>query len=71
MANTPEQQNRSRRFEAAIGLMAPLLDVLLAAGERMSNLVAPPDDDHPAIRPPGEKLELGAMRSPGTGPAVD
>ncbi len=64
MPNTPEQQLRRSRFEALIGLAAPVLDLVLAAGNRVSSIVAPSDeDDHLAIRPPGEKLELGAIRA--------
>ena len=35
---TPSQLARRRRVESAIGLAAPLLDVLLYAGERVSRI---------------------------------
>jgi hypothetical protein len=70
MPNTPSQQIRRRRFEAAIALVAPVFDLVLAAGERVSRLVAPQEDDYFAIRAPGEKLELGSVR-PTRGPAPD
>ena len=64
MPNTPQQQLRRDRFEALIGLAAPVFDLVLAAGNRFSNVVAPrTEDDYVAIRPPGEKLELGAIRA--------
>lgn len=64
MPNTPEQQIRRRRFEAVIGLAAPVLDLVLATGERVSRVIAPGEgDDYLAIRAPGEKLELGSIRA--------
>jgi hypothetical protein len=71
MANTPQQQTRRRRVEAGIAVAAPVLDLMLAAGERVSRIVAPEEDEHPAIRPPGEKLELGTMRLPRREPTVE
>lgn len=64
MPNTPDQELRKGRVEALIGLAAPALDLVLSAGDRVSSVVAPrSDDDYVAIRPPGEKLELGAIRA--------
>lgn len=40
-----------------IGLAAPVFDVVLAVGERISKLVGP-DDDYIPIRPSSEALEL-------------
>ncbi len=56
-----------------MGLAAPVLDLVLAAGDRFSSIVSPRnEDDYVAIRPPGEKLELGSIRatrgSAGDGP---
>lgn len=68
MPNTPDQQLRTRRVEALIGLAAPVLDLVLAGGERFSRIVAPQEDEYFAIRAPGEKLELGAIRAT-SGPA--
>jgi hypothetical protein len=70
MPNTPEQQIRRRRFESVIGLMAPVLDLVLATGERVSRVLAPEEDEYFAIRAPGDKLELGSIRTT-RGPAPD
>jgi hypothetical protein len=64
---TPQQQLRRRRFESLIGLAAPVLDLVLAAGDRVSRLAGPEDDYYP-IRAPGEAFELGPVqRSPDSG----
>jgi hypothetical protein len=54
---TPQQLRTRARFEALIGLGAPVLDLVLAAGDRISRLAGPPDDYIP-IRPAAERLEL-------------
>ena len=54
---TPQQQARRERFESVIGLAAPLLDLVLAVGDRVSRAVSPGDDYIP-IRPPSEAFEL-------------
>lgn len=59
---TPRQQLRRRRFEGLIGLAAPLLDLVLAAGDRVSRIAAPEDAYYP-IRAPGEAFELDAGRA--------
>jgi hypothetical protein len=63
---TPQQQLRRRRFEALIALAAPVLDLVLATGERVSRL-AGADDDYYPIRATGEAFSLsgGASRLPG------
>jgi hypothetical protein len=58
---TPQQQLRRQRFERLIGLAAPLFDLVLATGDRLSRIVGP-DDDYIPIRAPGEAFELGAGR---------
>jgi len=63
MPNTPQQQRRSDQIEALLRLASPFLDLLLATGERVSRLVAPGEDDHHAIAPAGERLELDAIRA--------
>ena len=40
-----------------IGLAAPVLDLVLAAGERVSRVVGR-DDDYIPIRPASDRLEL-------------
>ena len=63
MANpTPQQQAVRARFESVIGLLAPVLDLVLATGERISRAVGPEDEYYP-IRSAGEAFELGPSRS--------
>jgi hypothetical protein len=59
--STPQQLRTRARFEALIGLGAPALDLVLAAGDRISRIVAP-EDDYIPIRPPSERLELPGSR---------
>jgi hypothetical protein len=66
--NTPQQQRRRDQVEALIRLAAPFLDLVLATGDRVSGVVARRDDDHYAIPPAGERLELEAIR--GAGPRL-
>ncbi len=61
--STPEQVRLRERFEALIGLFAPALDLVLAAGERISRVAGPEDDYYP-IRPPGESFELAPAPPP-------
>jgi hypothetical protein len=66
---TPQQQLRRRRFEALIGLAAPVLDLVLATGDRVSR-IAGPDDDYYPIRARGEVFSLGrgpSSQSPADG----
>ena len=63
MANpTPQQQAIRARFESVIGLLAPVLDLVLATGDRISRAVGPEDEYYP-IRSAGEGFEIGASRS--------
>jgi hypothetical protein len=57
---------RRDRVESLLRPAAPFLDLLLAAGDRFSRIVAPAEDDHQAI-PAGERLELDGLR-PGAPP---
>ena len=57
MPSTPQQLRTRARFEALIGLGAPLLDLVLAAGERVSR-IAGRNDDYVPIRAAGDRLEL-------------
>jgi len=43
---TPDQQRKRERVEAVIGVMAPALTVLLAAGDRISRIVQPEDHEY-------------------------
>ena len=64
---TPEQVRLRERFEGAIGLLAPALDLVLAAGDRLSRIAGAEDEYYP-IRPPGERFELApATRPPSPG----
>jgi hypothetical protein len=58
---TPEQRMRRQRIERLIGVAAPLFDLVLAVGDRVSRFVGP-DDDYIPIRAPGEAFELGRGR---------
>ena len=66
MPLTPHQQLRRRQLEGLIGLAAPVFDLVLAAGDRVSRLVGPEDDYYP-IRAPGEAFELGPVQRPSDG----
>ena len=56
MANlAPDQRRRRDQVETLIRLMAPALNVVLAAGERLSRLVEPDDPDYYPVR--GSKPE--------------
>ena len=51
MANlTPDQRRRRDQVETLIRLMAPALNLVLAAGERLSRLVEPDDPDYYPVR---------------------
>jgi hypothetical protein len=43
---TPDQRRMRERFESVIRLAAPALNIVLAAGERLSRLVEPDDPDY-------------------------
>ncbi len=51
MPLTPDQRRTRDRVETVIRLMAPGLNLVLAAGERLSRVVSPEDDDYYPIRP--------------------
>jgi hypothetical protein len=57
----PQQRIRRERVERVIGLAAPIFDLVLAAGDRVSRTVGG-DDDYIPIRAPGEAFELGTGR---------
>jgi hypothetical protein len=52
---TPTQQVWRDRFESTIGLAAPALDLLLAAGDRLARFVEPDDAWDPPVRPPNRR----------------
>jgi hypothetical protein len=43
---SPEQRRRREQFEGVIRLAAPALNLVLAAGERLSRLVEPEDVEY-------------------------
>jgi hypothetical protein len=53
---TPRQRRVRERIEELIGISAPVLDLVLAAGDRVSRIVSPEDHEqypvHPAAEPP-------------------
>jgi hypothetical protein len=52
---TPSQARTRERVETLIGLMAPALTVVLAAGDRMSRIVQPEDHEYYPARPLAER----------------
>lgn len=54
-----------RRVERVIGMLAPLLDLLLAVGDRVSRVLDPDDPDYvaPRMAPHGESAPRG-LRPP-------
>ena len=58
---TPEQLHTRRRMESAIRVMAPALDLVLAVGERVSELVQREDVDY---HPPRAVRESPPPQSP-------
>ena len=54
MANlAPEERRRRDQIETLIRLMAPGLNLILAAGERLSRIVEPDDPDYYPVRAAG------------------
>jgi hypothetical protein len=49
---TPAQLRTRERVESVIRLMAPGLNLVLAAGERLSRIVEPEDHEYYPARPP-------------------
>lgn len=47
---TPEQRRTRERVETLIGLAAPVLNVVLAAGDRLSRIVEPEDAEYYPVR---------------------
>jgi hypothetical protein len=52
---SPDQRRRRDQVETLIRIMAPALNLMLAAGERLSRLVEPDDPDYYPVR--GSKPE--------------
>jgi hypothetical protein len=58
MPSTPQQLRTRARFEALIGVTAPVFDLILSVGDRVSRVVAP-EDDYVPVRAAADRLELG------------
>jgi hypothetical protein len=56
---TPAQERTRERVETLIGLMAPALSLVLAAGDRISRMVAPEDHEYYPVRPMADGDEKG------------
>ena len=64
MPLTPEQRRRRDQVETLIRLMAPGLNLMLAAGERLSRLVSPEDDEYYPVRSGTVDPQIGERREP-------
>jgi hypothetical protein len=60
---TPRQRAARDRIEGLIGLAAPVLDLVLSVGERISRALASADEYYP-IRAREESLELDESEAP-------
>lgn len=61
---TPAQQRTRRRVETVIALAAPVLDLVLAVGDRISRLAEPEDFEYYPVR-------AGELREDSTASAPD
>lgn len=61
---TPGQQRTRRQFEGLIAAAAPLLDVVLGVGDRISRAVEPEDHEYYPVRSSSEASELTEPPSP-------
>jgi hypothetical protein len=64
MTLTPEQRRRRDQVETLIRLIAPGLNLVLAAGERLSKIVAPEDDEYYPVRSGRIDPQLGGRQEP-------
>jgi hypothetical protein len=72
MANLTHDQLRKReRVEGVIRLVAPALNLVLAAGERVSRIVEPDDPEYYPARVEGADAPSVGRVAPGTGPGRD
>jgi hypothetical protein len=65
---TPHQLRTRERFETLIRLIAPGLNLVLAAGERVSRIVEPDDPEYYPARVEGAEAPSVGRVAPGTGP---
>ncbi|MEA2398885.1 MAG: hypothetical protein QOK25_2441 [Thermoleophilaceae bacterium] len=64
MPLTPEQRRRRDQVETVIRLIAPGLNLVLAAGERLSKIVSPEDDEYYPVRSGLSEPSLNRPRAP-------
>jgi hypothetical protein len=58
MPMTPSQRAWRERFEAAIGVAAPFLDLVMNVGEGVSRVLAGPDVDYYPVRGADDAVAL-------------
>src|SRR3954465_1949786 len=63
-APTPDQRRTRGRVERLIAIAAPALNLVLAAGERLSRIVEPEDSEYYPVRSSITEGELAAGRAP-------
>jgi hypothetical protein len=68
---TPDQLRTRERFETVIRLVAPGLNLMLAAGERLSRIVEPDDPEYYPARAEGADAPSTGRVPPGAGPGRD
>jgi hypothetical protein len=64
---TPSQRRKRERVESLIGVIAPALTLVLAAGDRISRIAQPEDYDYYPVRPIGEWQPRPSDHSPEPG----
>jgi hypothetical protein len=61
---TPEQRRTRERVERLIGLAAPVLNLVLAAGDRLSRAIEPEDSEYYPVRSGLLEAEASGKREP-------
>jgi len=61
---TPEQRRRRDQVETLIRFMAPALNLVLAAGERLSRIIGPEDDEYYPVRSGRIDPQIGVPHEP-------
>ena len=61
---TPGQQRNRRRVETVIGLAAPVLDLVLAVGDRISRIAEPNDYEYYPVRAGALREEMRGESRP-------
>jgi hypothetical protein len=61
---TPDQRRTRDRVETLIGLAAPVLNLVLAAGDRISRVVEPEDSEYYPVRSGLLEAEGGGEEKP-------